>query len=235
MHAAISAFPGREFYGGFLQADPSVAARVLKLPEINQNARREWHSLQRAGGTAPFSATKPTRSSLAQAVLTPERPMIFLDVSRRQPLPSAQEVSQAPGAASPKLNLVEAEVVNEALELLLVAGIPAHAIGVIAPFRAQVAAIRHHVLRLAERFGAGLVVDTVDRFQGGERMVIVLSFATSLALPPESQIAAFLADEHRLNVALTRAQRKLILVGSQRPTLSGWSCWGIGFAGLAQK
>ncbi|HEX6778476.1 MAG TPA: AAA domain-containing protein [Ktedonobacterales bacterium] len=216
MHAAISAFPGREFYGGLLQADPSVAARVLKLPGINQNARREGESLQRAGDTTPFSATKPARSALAQAVLTPERPMIFLDVSRRQPLPSAQDVSQAPGAASPKLSLVEAEVVNEALELLLAAGIPARAIGVIAPFRAQVAAIRHYVLRLAERFGDGLVVDTVDRFQGGERMVIVLSFAASLALPPESQIAAFLADEHRLNVALTRAQRKLILVGNRR-------------------
>ena len=200
MHAAISGFPGHEFYGGMLQADPSVATRMLSLPNINRYAPLQGQ----------------TRTTLAQAVLAPERSMVFLDVSRRQKVQSAQELLQAQGAASPKVSLLEAEVVNEALELLLAAGISPQSIGVIAPFRAQAAAIRHHALRLAERFGDGLVVDTVDRFQGGERAVIVLSFALGMALPPESQVAAFLADEHRLNVALTRAQRKLILVGNRR-------------------
>jgi DNA replication ATP-dependent helicase Dna2 len=216
MHTAISAFPGREFYAGHLQADPSVATMVLSLPNVNRQTPLRVEEHRAGGGATPLAAPKQTGRTLAQAVLAPERPMIFLDASQRQKLSNAQEPLQAEGAASPKLNLVEAEIVHEALELLLAAGIPPRAIGVIAPFRAQVAAIRHHALRLAERFGDGLVVDTVDRFQGGERMVIILSFALSVALPPESQIAAFLADEHRLNVALTRAQRKLILVGNRR-------------------
>ncbi len=216
MHAAISSFPGREFYAGLLQADPSVAARVLSLPSANLPPLPQRQDQQAGGRTSLPAAAKQAGRTLAQAVLSPTLPMIFLDVSRRQALQSASGLLQAQGAASPKLSLVEAEVVNEALTLLLTAGIPPRAIGVIAPFRAQVAAIRHHVLRLAERFGDGLVVDTVDRFQGGERMVIILSFALRMALPPESQIAAFLADEHRLNVALTRAQRKLILVGNRR-------------------
>ena len=213
MHAAISAFPGREFYAGLLQADPSVAARALSLPNANRYAPLQRQNHQAKDIATPLEASK---RALARAVLAPERPMIFLDVSRRQTVQSASELVQAHGATSPKLSLVEAEVANQALELLLVSGIPPRAIGVIAPFRAQVAAIRHYALRLAERFGDGLVVDTVDRFQGGERMVIILSCALSMALPPESQIAAFLADEHRLNVALTRAQCKLILVGNRR-------------------
>ncbi|HEU5199580.1 MAG TPA: AAA domain-containing protein [Ktedonobacterales bacterium] len=216
MHTTISTFPGREFYAGLLQADSSVATRVLRLPNVNWQAPLQRQDHQAGDRVLSLAATKQAGRTLAQAVLAPERPMVFLDVSQRQKLQNAQALLQAQGAVSPKLSLVEAEVVSETLELLLTAGIPPQAIGVIAPFRAQVAAIRHHVLRLAERFGDGLVVDTVDRFQGGERMVIVLSFAISKALPPESQIAAFLADEHRLNVALTRAQRKLILVGNRR-------------------
>ena len=57
-------------------------------------------------------------------------------------------------------------------------------------------------------------IDTVDRFQGGERMVIIMSFATSRSPGAESPLHEFLTRPNRLNVALTRAQRKLILVGS---------------------
>ena len=58
-----------------------------------------------------------------------------------------------------------------------------------------------------------LSIDTVDRFQGGERAVMILSFATTAAPEVESQLREHLTNPHRLNVALTRAQRKLILVG----------------------
>ena len=56
-------------------------------------------------------------------------------------------------------------------------------------------------------------MDTVDRFQGGERSVIIISFATTSAPDVESRIREHLTNPNRLNVALTRAQRKLILVG----------------------
>lgn len=104
---------------------------------------------------------------------------------------------------------------------LLARGIEAKDIGIIAPYRAQVANIRRHLLSsdVAGNWSAldpdsGLSVDTVDRFQGGERMVIIMSFATTNEPELESQRREFLVNPHRLNVALTRAQRKLILVGS---------------------
>jgi DNA replication ATP-dependent helicase Dna2 len=100
-------------------------------------------------------------------------------------------------------------------------------IGIIAPYRAQVANIRRHLFSddSASNWSAlpsntPLSVDTVDRFQGGERMVIIMSFATTQTPQPESLQREFLTNPHRLNVALTRAQRKLIVVGCA-PALEG--------------
>ncbi len=61
------------------------------------------------------------------------------------------------------------------------------------------------------------MVDTVDRFQGAEREVILLSLGGA-PIAPEwgGRGAEFLADPRRLNVALTRAQRKLIVLGDRR-------------------
>jgi DNA replication ATP-dependent helicase Dna2 len=73
-------------------------------------------------------------------------------------------------------------------------------IGVVSPFRAQVVSLRH---RLA---ASGVSVDTIERFQGGERDIMIISFVRSRG-------SEFVFDERRLNVAITRARRKLILVG----------------------
>ncbi len=72
-------------------------------------------------------------------------------------------------------------------------------IGVVSPFRAQVVLLRQ---KLA---GTGVAVDTVERFQGGERDIMILSFVRSRG-------TGFVFDEKRFNVAITRARRKLVLV-----------------------
>ena len=84
-------------------------------------------------------------------------------------------------------------------------------IGIIAPFRAQVSALRR---RLEQTFGdpalARQMVDTVDRFQGDERDIIFLS----TCMPPqEKEIPLLYRDIRRINVALSRARVKLVVVG----------------------
>ncbi|MHA2251984.1 MAG: AAA domain-containing protein [Candidatus Kariarchaeaceae archaeon] len=72
-------------------------------------------------------------------------------------------------------------------------------IGIITPFRAQVAHLRALL--------PGFHIDTVDRFQGSEREVILYSTITMQDIP-------ILTDPRRLNVALTRAKKKLIVLVS---------------------
>ena len=136
-------------------------------------------------------------------VLDPRHPLVFVNVPARDDFP------EPPGKASP----AQARVVSRLVRALLEAGVLPEQIGVIAPYRAQVAAIRQ---RLSLRDIGGIAVDTVDRFQGAERQVILFSFGGRVMESPYTRGLDFLADPNRLNVALTRAQRKLILVGERR-------------------
>ena len=78
-------------------------------------------------------------------------------------------------------------------------GVVPSVIGVVSPFRAQVALLR----KLLQ--DADVTVDTVERFQGGERDIMILSLV-------RAESSDFVFDERRFNVAITRARRKLILV-----------------------
>ena len=65
--------------------------------------------------------------------------------------------------------------------------------------------------------GAGVQVNTVDSFQGGEKAVIILSCV-------KTAISDFIDNERRINVALTRARHHLVIVGHQ-PTLLRSRVW----------
>jgi len=90
-------------------------------------------------------------------------------------------------------------------------------IGLISPYRAQAQYLRHLLKRLSffKPFRNRISVDTVDGFQGQERDIIVISLVRS---NDEGEIG-FLRDLRRMNVAMTRARMKLIIIG-HAPTLS---------------
>ncbi len=135
--------------------------------------------------------------------LDPARPLTLLDVA-----PFADEQGRG------KVSEAQGEVARKLILALLRGGVGAERIGVIAPYRAQVAALRR---RLAASGVVDVVVDTVDRFQGAEREVILFSFGgVSAATGWGGRGLEFLADPRRLNVALTRAQRKLLILGCRR-------------------
>uniref|UniRef100_A0A8D3BLX5 DNA replication ATP-dependent helicase/nuclease n=1 Tax=Scophthalmus maximus TaxID=52904 RepID=A0A8D3BLX5_SCOMX len=77
-------------------------------------------------------------------------------------------------------------------------------IGVIAPYRQQLKCIS--ALLQSSAF-TGVEVNTVDKYQGRDKGVIVLSFV-------RSTLGELLKDWRRLNVAITRAKHKLLMVGS---------------------
>ncbi|SER79614.1 AAA domain-containing protein [Natrinema salaciae] len=95
----------------------------------------------------------------------------------------------------------EAARIAELIESYEAAGLDRTDIGVIAPFRAQVSEISNHV-------PDDVAVDTVDRFQGSSQEVIVVSFTATGSLE-----GPIFEDYRRINVALTRPKRALVLVG----------------------
>ncbi|MEM9982619.1 MAG: AAA domain-containing protein, partial [Bacteroidota bacterium] len=78
-------------------------------------------------------------------------------------------------------------------------------VGIISPYKAQVNYLKEQLSEAETRISIG----TIDGFQGQERAIIYISLVRSNA---EGQIG-FLGDIRRMNVALTRAQKKLVVIG----------------------
>ena len=140
------------------------------------------------------------RESRWDFVLDPSSPAVFLDLCHRNST-----------VRSPR----EAEVVVELILALLDHHVPPDEIGVVVPYRAQ-SRLTRSLLRRAipdESIWSQIVVDTVERMQGQEREVVLFSFAT--ASPAfAAQLADFLFQPQRINVAVTRPRTKLVLIGS---------------------
>ena len=86
-------------------------------------------------------------------------------------------------------------------------------IGVITPYRAQIAEVRR---QLDEKQYKDVTVDTVERYQGGQKRIIIVSFAVNdvSQLRYLSVLNEDKTVDKRLNVTLTRAQDHLILIGN---------------------
>ena len=84
-------------------------------------------------------------------------------------------------------------------------------IGVISPYRQQVLLMKEYFGHARELAGLSdrISINTIDSFQGQERDIICISMCRSNA---NGEIG-FLSDTRRMNVAMTRAKKKLIVVG----------------------
>ncbi len=84
-------------------------------------------------------------------------------------------------------------------------------IAVISPYREQIYVLKDQLLHSPELqvYGSKIAVNTIDSFQGQERDVVYISMTRSNA----NGIIGFLSDIRRMNVAMTRARKKLVIVG----------------------
>jgi DNA replication ATP-dependent helicase Dna2 len=145
----------------------------------------------------------PQPPARLQHILDPEQPLVFVDL---------QHVGARTRSAP------EAQLVVDLITTLLACGVTPDQIGVVAPYRAQGRAIRsllRQALPEAADLRRAVVVDTVERMQGQERDLVILSLTTSDPVFA-SEIADFLFQAERLNVAITRPRSKLIIVGSRQ-------------------
>ena len=109
-------------------------------------------------------------------------------------------------------NPTEVTLATQLVESLLTVGLKSTDIGVITPYRSQLA-----LLKQCLRHRSGVEMHTADKFQGRDKEVVILSMVRS----NEAEVVGeLLKDWRRVNVALTRARTKLLILGS-RGTLVG--------------
>ncbi|XP_031764324.2 DNA replication ATP-dependent helicase/nuclease DNA2 isoform X2 [Galleria mellonella] len=132
-----------------------------------------------------------------------ERAVVFLDL----PPPAA-----AVPTDTPCLNRDEACVVLALVNAMIEGGVQPADIGVIAPYREQVALLRRSLTRYT------VEASTVDQFQGRDKDVIIYSCTRRDMRQDDSKIKEneILNDRRRLAVSVTRAKYKLMVVGNAR-------------------
>lgn len=192
MNETLMRFSSEWFYGGKLQAAPEVKHRSL-LDELDSPL--VWID----SSVMPADADAPQVSGSSCADEVPVRETFV-------------------GASYGRINKAEAALTMRALHhyvqrvgrtRLLDERVD---FGIISPYRAQVQYLRGLIRRdeYLRPLRRQMTVNTVDAFQGQERDVILVSLVRANA---EGQIG-FLADLRRMNVAMTRARYKLMILGS---------------------
>ena len=190
----IMQFPNREFYDGQLHSDPSVKYRGI----LDWDTAIEWieseESLESLESIENIDRLEPPESS---------GELLASDgLSRINPA----EAKQALQALRNYIERIGRDrILHERLD-----------IGIISPYKGQVQLLRRMLRRDAwwKPLRQLISVNTVDGFQGQERDIILISMVRN----NEQGQVGFLSDLRRMNVAITRARMKLIIIGHS-PTL----------------
>ncbi|KAF8435216.1 P-loop containing nucleoside triphosphate hydrolase protein [Terfezia claveryi] len=192
MHETIMTFPSKAFYGGKLIAHDSVRGHLLKdLPGVEDTEDTHY-------------------------------PIIFLDTQGGD-FPESETGAdvKSPGIATEsKSNPGEILICVAHVRRLLLAGVKGSSIAVITPYSAQLSllvaafslAAGSSTGKEAKEWG-NVELSSIDGFQGREKDVVVISLVRS----NETGEIGFLREGRRMNVAVTRPRRCLVVIGDGRP------------------
>lgn len=132
-------------------------------------------------------------------ILNPLAPITFLDTSNID--------FYEDGVGGGCKNTKEAIIVNNMVSFLIESGIKSEEIGIISPYIKQKDKIK-------EIMDYDVEVETVYKFQGREKDIIIMSFCKSKLGELNKYVKRFIEQPTQINVAITRARKKLILVGN---------------------
>ena len=185
MNEQIMRFSSDWFYGGKVESAPQIKYRGI----LDWDYPIEWRSPEEPS-SCPLSPAPCSQSSYHEEFVGETFGRIN-KVEAEETLTVLQEYITKIG---------KARMLDENID-----------IGVISPYRAQVQYLRHLFKKheFFKPYRRLITVNTVDGFQGQERDVIIISLVRS---NDEGQIG-FLCDLRRMNVAITRARMKLIILG----------------------
>ena len=211
MHPSICEFVNRNYYNGGLDAVP-LPHQQEPLAFGTRPDDDRWTAFV-AGTRMAFISVQADEAEYYTKIESKQE-----QTKLAQGLPNVGDSS--------KSNKREAETVARLIHTLCQlysrSGIPfspCKQIGIIVPFRAQIAMIRK---ALAERHipdTADITIDTVERYQGSQRDIII--FSTTVSRPYQLSILSepVMTDgreiDRKLNVALTRARKQFFMTGNE--------------------
>lgn len=200
MHPDIALFPNYSFYNSQLEA----------VPTIHQSSNLEYKSFENENPFHKLIATK-----------------------RIAFIPSEKDKADKTNKTNTYEAKIASKLVKELRELCLLNGLELVAnepikedpkkdkkisIGIITPYRSQIALIKREIHDLNFPELNAISVDTVERFQGSQKDIIIYSFSVnqfnqldflSNNIEDEGQII-----DRKLNVAITRAKKQLFVIGN---------------------
>lgn len=144
----------------------------------------------------------------------------FLATNRIGFVPSIAEIDRFSFKSNESEAMIIAEMASGIVSLYESNGMtfdPETTLGIITPYRSQIAMIRKALQKKQVSLLENVVVDTVERFQGGQRDIILYSFCVNnifqlQMLSNEIEEDGVLIDR-KLNVVLTRARKQLFMTG----------------------
>ncbi|XP_032697627.1 DNA replication ATP-dependent helicase/nuclease DNA2 isoform X3 [Lontra canadensis] len=188
MNSQIMSLSNKLTYEGKLECgSDKVANAVISLPNF-KDVKLELE----------FYADYSENPWMIQ-VFEPNNPVCFLNTDK---VPAPEQAEK--GGVS---NITEAKLIVFLTSVFIKAGCKPSDIGIIAPYRQQLKIINDLLFRSSLRM---VEVNTVDKYQGRDKSIILVSFVRS---NKDGPLGELLKDWRRLNVAITRAKHKLILLG----------------------
>lgn len=190
MHHDIAQFPSEAFYEGKLREVP-LPHQVEPTPQPEQESHPQWADLVLQHRRMSFVSCVPP--------INPDEP--------------------------DKVNQLEAELIAQlvvkAYQSDPTTFHPLKSVGVIVPYRNQISTVRTAI----DRYGIpplhDITIDTVERYQGSQRDLIIYSFTAKKKYQLQFLTNNEYADprtgsiiDRKLNVAMTRARRHLVLIGN---------------------
>ncbi|OAP60752.1 DNA replication ATP-dependent helicase Dna2 [Fonsecaea erecta] len=205
-------------YSGRIKCgNEAVARRVLKIPDLDGGMAKHHFtasSLPKASNHSTQTVCLAGSNCWLRRALSPSSRCLFLNTDSIIPRGSARETV----AGARITNTIESILTAQLVTALIHSGVAPHSIGVITFYRSQLALLRTEVKALAGSVASSEVeMHTADKYQGRDKEIIILSCVRS---NENSHVGDLLKDWRRVNVAVTRARSKLLLVGS-RGTLEG--------------
>ncbi|XP_062832309.1 DNA replication ATP-dependent helicase/nuclease DNA2 isoform X1 [Anolis carolinensis] len=184
MNRKIMSLSNKLVYDGKLESGSErISKAVIDLPKFKELKLEQQY---------------PSKTWLKET-LDPNNPVCFLNTEK---IPAPEQIEKH-GVS----NMTEARLVLFLTSMFIKAGCRPSDIGVISPYRHQLKVITD--LMTSSQISK-VEVNTVDKYQGRDKSIIIVSFVRSNS---DGKPGELLKDWRRLNVAITRAKHKLVMLG----------------------